>query len=107
MTQINACRFCKDDSTQAKLHKYGVRHYACAACGFARWGLSFVDRLPVHEVRSLPYRRVLDAGLSFELLDAYVKTREIAQNIGRTYTIAQAIDDAGDRIVAKVRKASR
>lgn len=92
---INVCRFCKQDSTQGTLHKYGVRHYACAACGFAHFGVSFFDRLPVHEVRRLPFVRVAAAlgDKAIPILNDYVARRDRDDR----YTIAEAIERAAPR----------
>lgn len=79
MTQINVCRFCKIDSTQRPLFKYGPRHYACAPCGFSTFGAGgreFLDKLPTHQLGRLPYGAVLGAGWTIEQISDYTKARE-------------------------------
>lgn len=88
---INHCRFCRASSIDAALFKYSVRHYACARCGFARFGQAFVDRLPLHQVGRLPYRAVLEAGIGLAVLERYVERRELAERIGRDYKIEQEL----------------
>jgi hypothetical protein len=79
--QINACRFCKIDSTQRRLFKYGVRHYACAPCGFRLFpnkGRDFLDKLPTHQLAILPYQAVVEAGWTLEQMTAYMNARQAA-----------------------------
>lgn len=106
--RFNACRLCGESSLDRELFKYGVRHYACAPCGFRRFGAAFVDRLPLYQVERLPYRAVRDdAGLTSSILERYCDRRRLAERLGRRYTIAQELDGLGAEIVARVRRGAR
>ncbi len=74
---MNACRFCKED--YKPLLKYGVRHYAHADCGAAKFGFKeFIDKLPTHIIKSLPFRLCKANGYDLSDMDKYVAQREKA-----------------------------
>lgn len=76
---INTCRFCKTDSTKTTLFKYGVRHYACAPCGFRLFpnnGRDFLDKLPTHQLGRIPFRAAEAAGWTLGQLAQYLAARE-------------------------------
>lgn len=76
---MNTCRFCKDYNNAAPLFKYGVRHYAHAACGVKKFGfIPFLDKLPVHQIKALPYRLCVDNGYEIDAMEAYAAKRERA-----------------------------
>lgn len=66
------CRLCKKHEEtyrhgRPNLFKYGVRHYAHAACGLAKWGADFFGMLPDHVLRQFPAPVAWNAGLLAEL----------------------------------------
>ncbi len=62
---MNTCRFCKE--WKGDLIKYGVRHYAHAACGLKAKGAGFFDLLHDWQLKQFPYFAAKDAGLAAEL----------------------------------------
>lgn len=77
---MNTCRMCGEQEPSGsgkRLFKYGTRHYAHAQCGFARFGVGFLDRLPQHQLGLLPYRVIADAGLLDEV-ERRIKAAEAA-----------------------------
>lgn len=68
--RINTCRVCGQqefDSSLRPLFKYGVRHYAHGTCGLKKWGATFLDMIPQHQLGRLPFRFVSAAGLMQEV----------------------------------------
>lgn len=73
---INHCRLCSVDSLDAKLFKYGVRHYACSTCGLKKWGREFLNMLPLHEARQIEFVAISDLGITLKDLRKYFGDRE-------------------------------
>jgi hypothetical protein len=62
---VNTCRFC--GRYNEPLIKYGVRHYAHAACAFEKLGAAFLDRINPSRLGELPYFELEKRGLLKEV----------------------------------------
>lgn len=65
MADYRTCRFCGASTTDDKLVKYGVRHYAHHAC--------YLDHKPLHELHGwqigqFPWKLIVNRGLEKEAL---------------------------------------
>ena len=45
------------------MFKYSTRHYAHGRCGIEKFGVEFMDMIPAHMIKQLPYFALKDAGL--------------------------------------------
>jgi len=45
------------------MFKYAARHYAHGRCGIERFGAEFLEMIPAHMVKQLPYFALKDSGL--------------------------------------------
>lgn len=54
--QFFTCRLCSDTETWRPMFRYGIRHYCHAECGLRKFGDSFIEKIPQHEIGNLPYR---------------------------------------------------
>jgi len=62
--KMSTCRICKkQDEMFAPMFKYAARHYAHGRCGIERFGAEFLEMIPAHMVKQLPYFALKDAGL--------------------------------------------
>jgi hypothetical protein len=59
---MNTCRFCKEQTDDSHLVKYGVRHYAHAKCGLEAKGVAFLDDLTDWQCTQFPYYAAVKAG---------------------------------------------
>lgn len=65
LIEIRVCRFCKASEDSSRFVKYGVRHYAHAACGLKAQGVAFFDNLTDWRCTQFPYEAARDAGEAF------------------------------------------
>lgn len=67
---MSQCRVCKQDDESPgdrQMIKYGVRHYAHAACALRKWGAAFFDRLTPYQATRFPYLVAVRASVSAAL----------------------------------------
>ena len=77
---MNTCRICK--ACEEPLIKYGVRHYAHAACMLERWGADTWARLHTGQLLNFPYFTAQRAGLGQSLADAIAARQDAVAKSG-------------------------
>ena len=76
---MSTCRICK--SSDGPLIKYGVRHYAHAACGLNKFGATFFDRLSDWQLDKFPAIVAIRAGMFNTLVEKARSRREPTQSL--------------------------
>ncbi len=70
------CRFCREQSPDREVIKYGVRHYAHPVCLYLLRGIEALDQLQTWQLRRLPALLLMKAGVPRTKIDEWMQRVE-------------------------------